>query len=242
MSNTPATTFEVHLEEFSGPLEKLLELIEGRELDVTRVSLAAVTIDFLNYLKELGRLVHPTILADFVAVAAKLVLIKSKTLLPDLTLTEEEEYEIGDLETRLKLYREFKRAGEGMRERWSVLPTMFSREFLSGVGNASGFFYPPARLNAADLARSLENIFSALQAFQDQRTVVKSATISLKAKITELTERLQEIATQSFAGLTTNRSRAEVVVMFLAILHLLRERTINAEQKGQFNDIILKKR
>ena len=83
-------TYQVHIDRFQGPLEKLLELIEARKLEITTVNLAAVTGEFLNYLSTLGERGNPATIADFVVVAAKLVLAKSKVLLPDLPLTAEE--------------------------------------------------------------------------------------------------------------------------------------------------------
>ena len=121
--------YEYKTEKFSGPLEKLLELIEGRKLDVSELSLAEVTADFLNYLKTIGA-VSPKILADFVVVASRLVLIKSKALLPALQISEEERADIKDLENRLKIYREVKNAGVGVRRLWESRAALFSRELL----------------------------------------------------------------------------------------------------------------
>ena len=87
--------YEVKQDKFSGPLEKLLELIEAKELEITLINLAQVTGDFLEYLKALDeKSKHPSVLADFIVVASRLLLIKSKAILPSLALTEEEETDI----------------------------------------------------------------------------------------------------------------------------------------------------
>ena len=75
--------YQVKLQQFAGPLDKLLQLIEERNLDITQVNLAEVTADFLSYVKNLEQKTAPGIVADFLVVAAKLVLIKSKILLPN---------------------------------------------------------------------------------------------------------------------------------------------------------------
>ena len=98
--------YELKLKQFSGPIEKLLELIEEKKLNITELNLAEVTADFLNYLKTVEKL-DPKALADFLVVAAKLLLIKSKALLPDLKLTQEEETEIKDFTRRLIICKEF---------------------------------------------------------------------------------------------------------------------------------------
>src|SRR5258706_15754469 len=102
-------TYELKIEQYEGPLEKLLQLIEERKLAITEISLAAVTDDFLKYLETMLE-VPPGVLADFIVVASRLVLIKSKSLLPELPLTEEEEEDIKDLEQRLLLYKRLKEA------------------------------------------------------------------------------------------------------------------------------------
>ena len=82
--------YELKTEQFSGPIEKLWELIEEKKLEITELNLAEVTADFLNYLKTIEK-VEPKLLADFVVIASRLLLIKSKALLPNLELTVEEE-------------------------------------------------------------------------------------------------------------------------------------------------------
>jgi len=114
--------YQLATEKFSGPIEKLLELIEGKKLEITDLSLAEITADFLSYLQNLQTRINTDkntdlngydgtrLIADFVVVASQLLLIKSKSLLPDLKLTGEEEEGIKDLEGRLEFYRNFKPA------------------------------------------------------------------------------------------------------------------------------------
>src|SRR3989344_4143403 len=129
-------SYELKLEQFSGPLEKLLELIEARKLEITQISLADVTADFLR-------------------VAAQLILIKSKALLPSLELEPEEKTDIENLEKRLRLYKEFKEAGLHMRQLWSEKNVSFSREFFIGRQPA---FYPPEDLGARDFLAAIRKM------------------------------------------------------------------------------------
>src|SRR3989344_5157057 len=99
------------LEQFEGPLDLLLQLIEQQELDITTVSLAKVTDQYLQYLEELERIV-PEEVADFLLVASKLIYLKSKYLLPDLAVADEQDS--GDLERQLKMYRQFYEASKVM--------------------------------------------------------------------------------------------------------------------------------
>ncbi len=119
--------FEVKQDVFSGPMEKLLELIEVRQIEITRVNLATVTADFIAYVEQLGETISPAILSDFVVIAARLLVLKSKVLLPSLELTQEEESDILDLEHRLRLYREFKKGGEYLKTLWNKNTPLHTR-------------------------------------------------------------------------------------------------------------------
>ncbi len=241
--------YEVKLEQFSGPLEKLLELIEGKKLEITAISLAEVTEDFLDYLKTLSEEArHPSVLADFVVVASRLLLIKSKTILPSLELTAEEEIDIRDLETRLKIYQEFsarsksatgeKNASFELAALWRKNQSSFSRLFLMSMPTV---FYPPKNLKTGDLEKTMRLILHQLQGLLPEKQTVKRVVVSIEEKIKELMKRLKEGVEQNFQALAQNKPKLEIIVMFLAILHLLRERLIRTEQTSQFSDIIIKK-
>jgi segregation and condensation protein A len=236
--------FEVKTEQFSGPLDKLLELIEGKKLEIAEVSLAAVTVEFLEYLKTLGEDAPPGILADFLVVAAQLVLIKSKALLPQLELTEEEERDIKDLEGRLALYRLFAARGGPASGHiaafWNEQPVSFSKPLFAALKEGA-FFYPPSGMGAEQLIAALSPLIAVLGALTHEKGRIKTAIITLEEKIKELVARLRETARHSFRNLSANRPRTEVVAMFLAILHLFKEKIVEVEQERQFGDIIINK-
>jgi len=241
--------FEVKLQQFSGPLNKLLELIQNRDLEITEIALASVTEDFLDYLRKIEPEIEPGILSDFLVVASKLVLIKSKILLPDLTLTEEEEDSIEDLEVRLQIYKEFavqtkderKTASFHIRELWNNEMNVISRQLFNSLKDVS-FFYPAPNLTLENLLSSLNNLASSFEALMPKTQKIRSVIISLENKVKELITRLKEAAEHSFSGLAEAKSREEIVVTFLAILHLFRKRSVNLEQDEQFGDILIKKR
>jgi len=232
--------YEIKLEKFSGPLEKLLDLIEERKLEISEISLAEVTADFLDFIKRLET-VESRILADFVAVAAKLVLIKSKILLPGLELTQEEKTEIKDLETRLKIYKEFKAASQYIKNLWDQKNIAYSRPLFMALGEDGGIFYPPGSLETEDLVRALSNLAQTLSELFVEPKKIRIRVISLEQKMNELLTRFEKAVHHSFKELTKEKPRGEIIVLFLAILHLLRDRIINAEQKARFGDIIIQK-
>jgi len=228
--------FELKTNQFAGPIEKLLELIEEKKLDITAISLSEVTADFLNYLRSLAE-TPPAILADFIVVAARLILIKSKALLPELPLTEEEEEDIKDLEARLLIYKEFKNAGENIALLWKKQNISWSRE-LFGNRHIS-VFYPPGDISADKLKNSLDSMLKALEVIQlREKSLARTAIVSVEEKIEELLGYLKGKEHSPFGELV--KTREEAIVLFLAILHLLKDRLIDIEQSGNFYDIIIK--
>jgi segregation and condensation protein A len=231
--------YQLSLENYQGPLEKLLELIEERELEVTRVNLAQVTGDFFAYIETLraGGVDDPQVVADFLVVASKLILIKSKALLPTLEVTEEEEADMRDLERRLVLYREFKKAQQHLKEGWSITPRSWSREFLQ---TSEPLFYPPRAVTPATLAGAVQVIVGELARLLKPTSTIRTDIINLKEKIEEVLKRLTEVP-RKFASLHTG-SRSEVVVLFLAVLHLIKEQLISVDQDSHFSEMTIVKK
>src|SRR3989344_1835350 len=121
--------YHVKLQSFEGPMDVLLGLIEEKKLEITKISLAEVTNQFIQYVESAA--IPPGMIADFLAVAARLLIIKTKALLPFLTLTEEEEEEIVDLELRLKLLQQFREAGKNLRRLHKKGLYAFGREGIT---------------------------------------------------------------------------------------------------------------
>ncbi|MFA5084147.1 MAG: segregation/condensation protein A [Candidatus Paceibacterota bacterium] len=229
--------YELKLEQFSGPLEKLLELIEEKKLEITQLSLAQVTADFLVYLTTVEEMA-PGILADFLVVASRLLLIKSKALLPNLVLDQEEEQEIKDLEERLKLYQEFKATREHLKNLWREKPLVFSREFLA---SSQLSFYPPKKIKPADLKTALDRLLKELQKFIYETKDFKLEVINLEEKMREFLKRMETAQTFNFKKLTASQPKAEIITYFLVILHLIKDHLIDVKQDRHFAEITIEK-
>lgn len=232
-------SFTVKLEQFEGPLDLLLELIQKEKLEITRISLAKVTDSYLEHLKK-NLDISSENLADFLVVAARLILIKSKALLPILELTAEEEESIFDLEARLAMYKKFKEAAEALGARFDKRQFAFSRRGYEGV--AQGFF-PPDGMDA----NVLEKVFSRILAEIPKKDKLAEErvreVITLEQKIDELKISLQQRIETNFKNLTQNaKDKTEIIVTFLAILELFKERIINLEQKEIFGEITISKK
>lgn len=243
------SNYELKTAGYQGPIEKLAELIEEKKLAVTEVSLAEVTADFLSHMETLeaklageagvqGKRELAGILADFLVVASRLVLIKSKALIPSLPLTHEEEESIRDLEVRVRLYRELKETQRYVKEGWRDAPQMGTRELLR---SETAIFYPPPRIAPVHLAETAARLAGELARLAHPLRTVRSAVIHLKEKIEEIFARVKEGA-RSFGELRNGRSRGEAVVLFLALLHLIKSQLVRAAQESHFSDIDIAKR
>ncbi|MGB9848162.1 MAG: segregation and condensation protein A [Minisyncoccia bacterium] len=223
---------EIKQEKFSGPLDVLLNLIEERKMEITEVSLANVTDSFLKYVGDLKQ-VAPEILADFLVVAAKLILIKSRSLLPTLELSSEEEAEIKDLTQRLEVYRLFKQASQYIKSLYTTNPAL-SREFLL---NQTPVFYPPEKFEVEWLIKSFEKIWVEFSSLGESVVEKVKKVIKIEEKINNLLKILHQQTKVTFNNLIGKREKIEIIVTFLALLQMFKQQLIVLEQTDEFGEI-----
>ena len=223
--------YELEIEDFKGPLDKLLELIGEKKLEITRLNLAEVTADFLAYLSKLEEVSHRE-LANFIVVAARLVLIKSHALLPNLELTTEEEQDIAELEKRLRLYQKFRGVEEIIGSLWNRNRS-FVRPFLA---TTPAGFYLSEKLTPKDIQAHFKRLVEVIEDIKKLETK-EVKVINLEEKIIELVARIGSIVRISFGDLKKEKDKPEIVVMFLALLHLVKDNRIEIYQEDVFGDI-----
>ncbi len=225
--------YQVKVYNFSGPLDLLLQLVEKRNLKITEISLAQITQDYLDHIDGIS-LVSPNELADFLVIASTLLLIKSKSLLPSLEITEEEESEILNLENKLELYRFFQERGKEILEILKRKNYLYSRP----LKEEAIVFLPPKNLSLDDLFFSYKKIIETIEPEikMEERKIEK--VVSLKERIKELINRLTKGKTFSFDQLIEDKNkRIELIVTFLAVLHLAKEGVVDIQQKKNFEKI-----
>ena len=225
--------FSITTETFSGPLDALLNLIEERKLSISQVSLADVTDAYLAYVEKLPSLPLGET-AQFVLVASTLLLIKSRTLLPSLSLTEEERESVEELERRLARYALVRKAARGLRKEWGSQPLVFAKRAPLRTP-----VFSPGEISLkaiAELAHRLVNILPKPEALA--RAAV-APILALEDVIVQLKHRLTQAFKAKFSELTAKRGREETIVYFLATLELVRAGSISATQEKLFSDITL---
>lgn len=226
----------VKLEHFEGPLDLLLQLIEREELSITEVSLAKITDDYLTIVRS-AKEIQPDELADFLVVAAKLILIKSQALLPGLEIEAEEGPSLAD---QLKLYKEFLEASRGLESRIREKHFMFGRKkpLIERVPE----FLPPPRLAGEALAHTFRLVLKSLEPLLRLPKAAIERAISIQEKIARIrTMILDRVAVKFGEVMKEAKSRTEVIVSFLALLELVKQRAIEAKQDSLFHEITLHK-
>lgn len=230
--------YQVKLPLFEGPLALLLHLIEEDELDITTISLASVADQFVAYLETM-RDVAAGVIADFLVVAARLLLIKSRLLLPKPpALDDGEEEDPGEaLVRRLREYKRFKQAAEFLKQ-------------LEQAGKRSHLRVAPppsleARLDLQDL--SLDVLIAAFQ--QTALTAPDNASVDplvspRKVTVHEKMALIESLVTGGkpvpFADLIDgSSSRVEIIVSLWAVLEMIKRRRLQAVQSEMFGEIIL---
>lgn len=228
---------------FEGPFGVLLDLIEKRKLFINDVSLAQVTEDYLKYMKDIGGL-HPAQVSSFVVVASTLLLIKSRSLLPNLELTSEEEGDIRNLEERLRLYELFTRLGGNIKSNFGKRMIFAPEERRQSMV----VFLPDEQITRESMMVLVKNVLGAMPSKVFMPEVEVRKVVSIEEMIDNLTERIQRSLKMNFrdlhghgSGPRTKEEKVEVIVGFLAMLELVRTGLIEAMQEAHGADIMIEK-
>jgi segregation and condensation protein A len=227
--------YTVRTSVYEGPLDLLLGLIERAELDITSVSLASVTDQYLAYINSLEQ-INADEISAFLVIAAKLLQIKSEALLPRPPARAASEEDVGQsLVDQLKLYKRFKEIGGWMNTRQQTNLRTFLR------------VAPPPKVETKlDLSNlTLEKLVAAAaEAFAKERNkqplgvIIAPPRVTIREKIDMIAKVMKEVERASFrALLDPGASRLEIVVTFLAMLELVKRYRIHAHQDDLFSDI-----
>lgn len=224
--------YVVKTEVFEGPLHLLLDLIERRKLLINDISLSSVADDFLEHIKALPELpLNET--AEFVALAATLLLMKSRSLLPSLSLTDEERGDVTDLERRLALLSLMRKASKKLEKEWGTHP-LLSHE----SPKVDPVFAPDKETQLSPLRDAMARVLFAFPKPVALAKVAVKSIITLEEMIVKLTERVGKEMRMSFKTFS-GKEKASVIVSFLALLELVKQGILNASQENDFGDITL---
>jgi len=240
--NVPAAVvhYRVKTEHFEGPLDLLLSLIEKRKLLINDFALASVADDYITSVRTFEQFPIGEV-ANFLIIASTLVLIKSKSILPELTLSQEEEGSIDDLKRRLALHELFRDLSQHIKNNFGKT-LLFERMNRTAV---EPVFAPDMRLNPNMLSTYMLDVINNLP----KQVVLPKATIrkviSLEEMIDQLTKRITQTLKMSFTeftryrkgGVSEKTERVEIIVGFLAMLELVKQGVVHVSQHEDYGEI-----
>ena len=229
---TSKINFRIETEAYQGPFELVLDLIEARKLLVNDLALSQITDDFIQHVRAQD--VFPMEeTANFIQIAAMLLLVKSKSLIPDLELSEEEQGDVDNLKRRLEAY-------EKLREAARELGKIFGKRMMLAAGErVPEVTFAPARdLSIDALTEALARVLAAREAVEELPEARVKPLITIEEMMERLARRVEKAMTISFKDFTGSaKEKVEIVVSFLALLELVKQGAVAAEQFAQYGDI-----
>ena len=234
--------YHVHIKQFDGPLDLLLYLIEKAEVDIREVYVSEITSQFLAYLDELAEL-DMDMASSFISVAATLVYMKSRSLMPKPRREDEDEQEEDPGEAlirQLREYKAFKEAAKDMRTLYREASAMRTRLPME-------YPLPPREIILKDT--TLEGLYAALlhalnRAPEEQKHESVRSVEADKFTIRSCTRLVRNALRQNngrlmFMDLMRGKSKLEIIVTFMALLEMLRRGEIKLRQTEAFGDIAI---
>lgn len=227
-------TLILQLEQFEGPYDLLLELVRQEKLNVSQLSLGQVTDSFLAYVKQ-GN-IAPELLADFLVVAATLLLLKIRAALPDLNADEEEE--VVELTDRIHIYQLYREQAEYFRAQWGQAP-LLPANFWAPTPRTYGGEMPA--LDGDDLAALFSDLLGRLPkpAAPTAHLILRGRTLSESLQL--LTQRLSAARKILFHEAMQGESPQNMAVSFLAALEMARQNEVALHQDGHFENITIER-
>ncbi|MBF0510727.1 MAG: segregation/condensation protein A [Candidatus Omnitrophica bacterium] len=230
--------YKIRLEKFEGPLDLLLYLIKKNDIDICDIPIAVITDQYMEYI-EMMKMLDLDVVGDFLVMAATLMQIKSKTLLPPDPLAGVESVDPRqELVDKLKEYEQFKRIAEELKAKELMRQSLFGRlvdeEKLNEIKEDAKEVLFEATL--FDLITALSEALKHVGEKQDYQ--VSQEEFSIEGKIHELLHVLVDEPRLSFKDLLArSRTKTEVVCLFVAVLELVRLKEILVVQQRPFEDI-----
>ena len=240
-----ADAYRVKLDSFEGPLDLLLHLIRKSEVNIYDIPIALITEQYLGYI-ELMEEMNLDVAGEFLVMAATLIHIKSRTLLPrpdptqDDTDPEEDPREA--LVRRLLEHQKYKAAADMLHDRETLRGAQFGRPDASVAAAAGEAFEPELEVDLFSLLAAFRGVLE--RASRRPPMVLPPDQISIEDRIRQLLARLSETEACGFEDLFMDGdgSRAFMIVTFLALLEMIRLKLIRVFQAGSFGAIRVYKR
>jgi segregation and condensation protein A len=238
-------SYLIHLDIFEGPFDLLLHLIERDELDIYDIPIARVTAEFLEYIRTM-QLLNLHVASDFMVMAATLIQIKARMLLPkpvvsekETALNEEEDDPRQKLVEKLIEYKKYKELAKDLRAREEEFARVFVRPVTEIADRLVIDENPLKGLNVWDLLEAFKNVLDSI-APEEEPAAVPKEEISIRQRMKEIMAGLAVSGRVRFKDLFGNTSsRVALITGFIALLELMRLRKVRVSQDTTFGEIMI---
>lgn len=237
----------IKIDVFEGPLDLLLHLIQHLEVDIYDIPIAEITSQYLSYIQTM-KILELDVAGDYLVMAATLMAIKSDMLLPKPELTEVEEfYEEGidprdALVDQLLEYKQYKQAASVLKNKEEERSQYFTKDPSNLEEYQEDIELEPEKVNVIDLVLAFQEMLSKKKLKEPVQTKIVSDDITMEDKMQTILTKIQSTKRQTpvlFSELFETINRNEVVVTFLALLELMKQKEIDIKQEKAFDEIVL---
>lgn len=234
---------EVKTEKFQGPIATLYEMIEGRKLSVSEFSLVEITEDFINYVKSLEGVDNEEV-THFISIASILILLKSKSLIPELELNEEEDRDIQILESQLACFAIIKNQTKFLKNIWGDV-TLLNANIKHK--NRERIFVPSDKMDLSYFHAYIKERLDEIAPKERETKEVKvHKTLKIEDALSHVRSLIKRIKSLNFKNINSGgddrlkeKNKRNVVILFLAVLELVKIGEIDVVQEENFSDIIV---
>ncbi len=223
------TTYQIKLEDvFEGPMDLLLHLIRKNEVDIYDIPIALITRQYIEYI-DLMKMMSIDLAGDFLVMASTLAQIKSRTLLPTHGNEDEEDDPRMELTRPLIEYLQMKSVADQLAERDLLGEKTFARTYAEGEFKEFAEDDQIIQVGLFELIDAFQKILKSIP--EDHRIDLDADRVSVKERITEIVDQLEEKGTMTFAEFFATRvQRSEIIVTFLALLEMVKLNLIRIAQ------------
>ncbi len=239
------SSYQIKLDAFEGPMDVLMHLIESQKVEIYDIPIVKITEQYLQYLSQLKKC-DLEITGEFLVMAATLIDIKSKMLLPPSRIPEEEDEDPrADLIERLMEYKKFKGAAKTLKDRENTLETRFfkTREDLGFLEEPTEEHEHYTQISIDDLLNAWESLVAKSKIENNEAilfTAIQKDPVTVEEKIQELKTRLEKDSHLLFEKIfETSVDKIHLITTFLAILELAKNRFILINQNKKTCSIVL---
>ena len=228
--------FVLKTDKFSGPIEILLDMIESKKLNINKISLSSIVEDFISFIKGIEKY-DPYRVSQFVHVASILLLIKSKSIISVISLSKEETVSIEELEMKLNIYKLIKKQTVENEEMF------LEQSCFSLPTKKREVRFTPKGISKQDMEEQVGFLCNSINSFLNAKPVhTVEKTMTIGEVINSIQKRISELGQATFASLSSQKEKKEIIVSFLAILELVKDEILETNQESSFSDIRISKK